>query len=367
MDSSSRRGCRLFRTYVSAEPLLLSSADPRQILPHIPRQGDDRSLSELRSPLQHTPQGPSRSVDIPAHLSPPHVSNRARPSSGTSALSQSGSNRQTENGNSKQPDCDVPCPYPLPMHSGPPRNGYSASSSPGPPSPYGDQPDSRQGYQSTAPHSSFQSRQGESSGLPPPPPPYYNQYNTLNGHSSSYDNARGYSNGESHRGDVYYNTTRLGSPQYHSSTSTYTSASYGYQVSPDYNGHYTSHNGHQYQNGFHRPMQFESEDMTSQVPKKRRGNLPRDVTDMLKQWFEEHIAHPYPTEEEKQMLCRRTGLAMTQVSTTAGMLGERTDTGVQISNWFINSRRRRVPEMVQQANAEKRLRERSGDTSSSSD
>lgn len=114
-------------------------------------------------------------------------------------------------------------------------------------------------------------------------------------------------------------------------------------------------------------MQFESEDMTSQVPKKRRGNLPRDVTDMLKQWFEEHIAHPYPTEEEKQMLCRRTGLAMTQVSTTARMLGERTDTGVQISNWFINSRRRRVPEMERQANAEKRLREKSGDTSSSSD
>ena len=114
-------------------------------------------------------------------------------------------------------------------------------------------------------------------------------------------------------------------------------------------------------------MQFESEDMTSQLPKKRRGNLPRDVTDMLKQWFEEHLAHPYPTEEEKQMLCRRTGLAMTQVGTTAWTWREGTDRGVQISNWFINSRRRRVPEMEQQAKAEKRLRERSGDTSSSSD
>lgn len=93
-------------------------------------------------------------------------------------------------------------------------------------------------------------------------------------------------------------------------------------MSPNYNGHYASHNGHQYQNGYHRPMQFESEDMTSQVPKKRRGNLPRDVTDMLKQWFEEHMAHPYPTEEEKQMLCRRTGLAMTQVGTTERTLGE---------------------------------------------
>lgn len=322
----------------------------QDILPNIPRQGDDRSLSELRSPLRHTPQGPSRSVDIPAHLSPPHVSDRTRSSLTTSALSQSGRIRQIENGNSRQPSYDAPPPYPLAMHSGPPRNGCSASNSPAPPSPYVNEPDSRRVYQSTAPHSSFQSRQGESSGLPPPPPPYYNQYNTLNGHSSSYDTARGYSNDESHRGDVYYSTSRLGTPQYHSSSSTYASASYGYQVSSNYSGHYASQNGHQYQNGYHRPMQFESEDMTSQVPKKRRGNLPRDVTDMLKQWFEEHIAHPYPTEEEKQMLCRRTGLAMTQ-----------------ISNWFINSRRRRTPELTQQANAEKKLRERSGDTSSSSD
>jgi len=35
---------------------------------------------------------------------------------------------------------------------------------------------------------------------------------------------------------------------------------------------------------------------------------------MLKQWFLEHIAHPYPTEQEKNELCRATGLGMTQVS-----------------------------------------------------
>ena len=289
--------------------------DPRQILPDIPRHGDNRSLSQLRSPLRHTPQGPSRSVDIPAHLSPPHVSNRSRPSSDRAALRQSGSNRQTENGESRQTSYDTPSPYPLPMHSGPSQHGYSASSSPAPPSPYVNHPDSRQGYQSAAPHSSFQSRNGASSGLPPPPPPYYNQYNTLNGHPSSYDSARSYSSGDSHCGDVYCGTSRLGTPQYHSSGSTYTSTSYSYQVSPSYNGH-------QYQNGYHWPVQFESEDVTSQAPKKRRGNLPRNITDMLKQWFEEHLAHPYPTEEEKQILCARTGLAMTQVSTTARSWGE---------------------------------------------
>ena len=249
-------------------------------------------------------------MDIPAHLSPPPVSNRQRHSSDRGALSQPRSNRQTENGNSRQTCYDTPSPYRLPMHSGPPQNGYSTSSSPAPSSPYVDEPSSRQGYRSTVPHSSFQSRQGESAGLPPPPPPYYNQYNTLNGHPSSYDSARGYSNGDAHCGDAYSSSSPVGTPQYHSSSSTYASTSYSYHVTPNYNGH-------QYQNSYGWPVQFESEDVTSQLPKKRRGNLPRNITDMLKQWFEEHLAHPYPTEEEKQMLCARTGLAMTQVGRIA--------------------------------------------------
>ena len=49
-------------------------------------------------------------------------------------------------------------------------------------------------------------------------------------------------------------------------------------------------------------------------PKRRRGNLPKVVTDLLRQWFSEHIAHPYPTEDEKQRLMRDTGLNMSQVS-----------------------------------------------------
>lgn len=47
--------------------------------------------------------------------------------------------------------------------------------------------------------------------------------------------------------------------------------------------------------------------------KKRRGNLPKEVTEMLRQWFADHIAHPYPTEEEKQRLMHLTGLNMSQV------------------------------------------------------
>lgn len=47
--------------------------------------------------------------------------------------------------------------------------------------------------------------------------------------------------------------------------------------------------------------------------KRRRGNLPKHATDDLKTWFGEHIDHPYPTEEEKQMLMKMTGLSMSQV------------------------------------------------------
>jgi hypothetical protein len=57
--------------------------------------------------------------------------------------------------------------------------------------------------------------------------------------------------------------------------------------------------------------------------RKRRGNLPKETTDKLRSWFMAHINHPYPTEDEKQELMKQTGLQLTQ-----------------ISNWFINYRRR---------------------------
>ena len=47
--------------------------------------------------------------------------------------------------------------------------------------------------------------------------------------------------------------------------------------------------------------------------KKRRGNLPKPVTDILRAWFHEHLDHPYPSEDDKQMLINRTGLTISQV------------------------------------------------------
>lgn len=65
--------------------------------------------------------------------------------------------------------------------------------------------------------------------------------------------------------------------------------------------------------------------------RKRRGNLPKETTDKLRAWFVAHLSHPYPTEDEKQDLMRQTGLQMNQ-----------------ISNWFINARRRQLPAMINQ-------------------
>ncbi|RDA83170.1 hypothetical protein CP532_4931, partial [Ophiocordyceps camponoti-leonardi (nom. inval.)] len=81
--------------------------------------------------------------------------------------------------------------------------------------------------------------------------------------------------------------------------------------------------------------------------RKRRGNLPKETTDKLRAWFVAHLHHPYPTEEEKQELMRQTGLQMNQ-----------------ISNWFINARRRQLPAMMNSVRAESEVM-RVGSSSSS--
>jgi hypothetical protein len=76
---------------------------------------------------------------------------------------------------------------------------------------------------------------------------------------------------------------------------------------------------------------FSEIDEQQQQSKKRRGNLPKPVTDVLRNWLIQHIQHPYPTETEKLELMQQTGLSLNQ-----------------ISNWFINARRRRVPSMTKE-------------------
>jgi len=64
--------------------------------------------------------------------------------------------------------------------------------------------------------------------------------------------------------------------------------------------------------------------------KKRRGNLPKRATNILKKWLFEHLFHPYPSEEQKRQLASQTGLTINQ-----------------ISNWFINARRRILQPMLE--------------------
>lgn len=67
--------------------------------------------------------------------------------------------------------------------------------------------------------------------------------------------------------------------------------------------------------------------------KRRRGNLPKEVTEFLKHWLILHKKHPYPTEHEKQTLADETGLMVNQ-----------------ISNWFINARRRILQPLLESEN-----------------
>ncbi|KAI8638339.1 hypothetical protein BD408DRAFT_423151 [Parasitella parasitica] len=69
----------------------------------------------------------------------------------------------------------------------------------------------------------------------------------------------------------------------------------------------------------------------STTNKRRRGNLPKAVTAILRDWLSRHKKHPYPTEEEKAALAAETNLNLNQ-----------------ISNWFINARRRILQPMLEQ-------------------
>lgn len=54
---------------------------------------------------------------------------------------------------------------------------------------------------------------------------------------------------------------------------------------------------------------------------KKRENLPKESTALLKDWLLSHMMLPYPGNEEKLALCKATNLDMSQ-----------------INNWFINAR-----------------------------
>lgn len=58
---------------------------------------------------------------------------------------------------------------------------------------------------------------------------------------------------------------------------------------------------------------------------KKRTNLPRETIEILNDWIVNNLDNPYPNHTQKRMLLEKTGLS-----------------NVQLSNWFINKRRRRL-------------------------
>lgn len=78
------------------------------------------------------------------------------------------------------------------------------------------------------------------------------------------------------------------------------------------------------------PRSSNTNNNSNYVWRPQRG-LPEKAVAVLKAWLFEHFLHPYPTDTDKHMLAKQTGLTRNQVS-----------------NWFINARVRLWKPMVEE-------------------
>jgi len=50
---------------------------------------------------------------------------------------------------------------------------------------------------------------------------------------------------------------------------------------------------------------------------RKRSNLPKQSTEIMKRWFDEHIENPYPSEEQKKYFAAKANINLTQVCLSA--------------------------------------------------
>ncbi|XP_031568875.1 homeobox protein PKNOX2-like isoform X2 [Actinia tenebrosa] len=80
-------------------------------------------------------------------------------------------------------------------------------------------------------------------------------------------------------------------------------------------------------------LDLDSPTETTERKKTKRGVLPKQATNIMKQWLFSHLMHPYPTEDEKRSISLQTNLTI-----------------LQVNNWFINARRRILQPMLDAGN-----------------